>query len=308
MPTGYGRQEPSDEVTAPLKSLLELYASQSERLGTLSNQMASVVSALKHLSGHIGERLDEAQIPPGLLKTAARYARPKDVTPSAEYGADKPTSGQSGNAASIAGVVYPQRAYGAPYPPPGSLAAPIFLPDADIRQAKCGNVVLVVGNGSAAYSADGGNTLTPLNLSTTFPLHAGDGWCCDQAAQYLPGIDRFVWLMQFSAGTNGQNCLRIAAASPREIICTKCTGWTYWDVSTTQPGLNAGMNHSEISVRHNVLCITIGQRESALFLVEIPLDAIRTGGPIHWRLSAQPDSAHSRADSFFSVTGQGHGE
>ncbi len=303
MPTRYGRQEYSDEVTVPMKMLLELYASQSERLGTLSNQMANIVSVLNRLSGHIGGRLNEAHMHPGLVEVAAIYARAKSVTRSGEYVPGEPTPEQPGNSESFIGVVYSKRAYGAPYPPHGSLAAPHSLPDADIRHAQCGNVVLAVGSGYAAYSTDGGNTLAPLNESTIFPQSAVAGSCCDQAAQYLPSIDRFVWVMQFCAGTNGPNGLRIAAASPREIICTKCTGWTYWDLSASQPGFNKGMNQPDISVRHNFLCVSIGGHETERFVVEIPLKAIRAGGPIRWRSSPQSDSARSCGDRLHAVTG-----
>jgi hypothetical protein len=265
--------------------------------------MAKVVSALERLSGRIGERINEAHIHPGLAEVAAIYARAKSVARSGEYVPGEPTPKQPGNTKSLIGVVYPKRAYGAPYPPHGSMAAPTSLPDADIRRAECGNVVLAVGSGYAAYSADGGNTLAPLNPTAIFPQSAAGGSCCAQAAQYLPGIDRFVWLMQFNTGRNGRNCLRIAAASPQEIICTKCTGWTYWDLSASQHGFNKGINHPDISVRQDFLCVSIGGRETELFVVEIPIEAIRAGGPIHWRFSTQSDFARSRGDRLCSVTG-----
>ena len=304
MPTGFELQQHSDEVTAPLQTLIELYASQGQRLGSLSRDMAKLVSALEHLSGHIGERLDQARMHSELAEAAAICARAKIVTPSGDPSAVEPISDQRGNTTTM-GLVYPARAYGATHPSRRSLAAPISLPDADLRLAKCGNVVLVVGSGRAAYSADGGNTLIPLDPTTTFPPCAVGGLCLNQAAQYLPSIDRFVWLMHFRAGTGGQHCLRMAAASPREIICTRCTGWTYWDLSALLPGFNQGMSSLEVSVRHDVLGVGIGERKSDRSIVEVPLDAIRAGGPIHWRVSLQPNSACFRANPLQSVRGQG---
>jgi hypothetical protein len=303
MPTGYGRQKHADEITAPLNTLIELYASQSELLGSLSSQMAKVVSVLERLSGHIGERLGEAHCRLQPVDAAASYMWPRSILPSDEPVPPEPTSDQAEDAESLIDVVFPERAYGAPYSPQSSMAAPISLPDAEIRRAQCGNVVLAVGSGYTAYSADGGTTLTALNPATTFPHRSGGGSCCNQAAQYLPGIDRFVWLMHFNVGTNGLACLRIAAASPREIVCTKCTGWTYWDLSTAQPGLNKGMNQPEISVRQNSLSVSLAQAEAEPTVIEIPLDAIRAGGPVRWRLSTRFDSAHSCADRVHSVTG-----
>jgi hypothetical protein len=304
MSTKYGRQEYSDEMTPPLKTLLELYASHSERLGNLSSQMANIISLLERLSRHIGERLNEARVDPGRVHAANVCARPKSVTPSGEDVHGEPMPENRGSTESLRGVVYPERVYGAPYPPRGSIAASVSLPDADIHQAKCGSLVLTVGNGYAGYSADGGNTLVALNPTAMFPPIGGGGQCYSQVAQYLPGIDRFVWLIQFNAGTNDPNLLRIAAASPQEIICTKCTGWTYWDLRASHPRFNKGMNHPDISVSHNVLSVIIGQRETELFLVEIPIKAIRAGGPIHWRSTTRSTSAPSRGDRLHSVTGQ----
>ncbi len=303
MTTGYGRQANSDEMTAPLRTLIELCATQSERLGHLSGQMAKVVSVLERLSGHIGDSRSETRIHPAPAEVAAIGARAGRVTLPDECVPVDLGSGQPANIESLLGVVHPKRAYGAPSSPPGS-AAPAFRPDGDdICQAKCGNVVLAVGRGHAGYSADGGNTFTPLNPSTTFPHWTDGGSCCDQAAQYLPGVDRFVWIMQFSPGANGHNCLRIAAASPREMICTKFTGWTFWDLSAARPSLDKGMNRPEISASRNVLRVTIGQRETGLSVLEFPLQAIRAGGPAHWRLHIQSNSARSREGRLHSLAG-----
>jgi len=71
--------------------------------------------------------------------------------------------------------------------------------------ASGGGVVFVTANTFAAYSTTGGSSFTQLNPSTIFPADA-IGFCCDQIVQYVPSIDRFIWLLQ---GTNG---FRLASA------------------------------------------------------------------------------------------------
>jgi hypothetical protein len=109
----------------------------------------------------------------------------------------------------------------------GGVAAPLSTVAADVSGAQSGNIVLATGNKYILYSFDGGGTFTTLNPTTVFDNTADGGFCCDQIAQYVPSIDRFIWLMQFATGANGKNRLRIAAASPESVNSSKCTSWTY---------------------------------------------------------------------------------
>lgn len=161
-------------------------------------------------------------------------------------------------------------------------------------------VVLISANTSAAYSTDDGNTFTTLNPTKIFPSApnrdaAGNlldnGLCCDQVIQYVPSIDRFIWLMQFcgsGAATPGGNCLqgvnrlRIAAASPADIKNSKGTAWTYWDL--TSAGLNLGnraMDYPDMAVGANSLYVSADSVGSGgLVVVRIPLAQIQAGGSI----------------------------
>ena len=82
---------------------------------------------------------------------------------------------------------------------------------------------MATANRYVSYSTDGGDTFTSLDPTTIFDNTADGGFCCDQIVQYAPSIDRFIWLMQFSTGTDGKNRLRIAAASPETVVSSKCT-------------------------------------------------------------------------------------
>jgi len=98
--------------------------------------------------------------------------------------------------------------------------------------ASGGGVVFVTSNWFAAYSADGGITFNQLDPTTIFPNDIV-GYCCDQVVQYVPSINLFVWLLQ-------GNGMRLAVASPADIISSKGTAWTYWNLSPDVFGEPAG--------------------------------------------------------------------
>src|SRR6185312_3853497 len=125
----------------------------------------------------------------------------------------------------------------------GTSAGSVGTPP-DMNAARSGQVVMLSYNTNVLLSVDGTATWTLLNPTTIFPSGpnkdaAGNlldnGLCCDQVLQYVPQIDRFIWLMQFcGSGTtgclSGINRVRIASASPQQIISSGGTSWTYWDV------------------------------------------------------------------------------
>ena len=113
-----------------------------------------------------------------------------------------------------------------------------------------GGVVFVTSNWFAAYSTNGGGSFTRLNPTTIFP-GTGVGFCCDQIVQYVPSIDRFIWLMQ-------GNGMRVASASPTNIINSGGTAWTYWDLTPNIFGAIAGtgFDYPDLSVGNNFLYLS----------------------------------------------------
>src|SRR5262245_42650642 len=76
----------------------------------------------------------------------------------------------------------------------------------DMNGARGGNVVILSYNTRVQVSTDGANTWTEKNPTAIFPSGPAKdangntldgGLCCDQIIQYVPQIDRFIWLMQF---------------------------------------------------------------------------------------------------------------
>ena len=164
----------------------------------------------------------------------------------------------------------------------------------DPNAATKGKVALVTHNTFLEYSTDGGTTFLELDPTTIFPNFNGSGklidggLCCDQAMVYVPSIDRFVWLMQFWAGkTTSQNRMRIAAASPANLLKAGCVGtgctfdlatfanaWTYWDLTSKTFGLGAHwMDYPDLSTGKNSLYVSTDPGGGGL-TVRIPLSQI----------------------------------
>jgi hypothetical protein len=116
------------------------------------------------------------------------------------------------------------------------------------------NVVFVTGNRFASYSTDGGATFTPINPTAIFPADTV-GFCCDQIVQYVPSIDRFIWLLQGSTSATQAGGYRLAAASPAAIVSSGATAWTYWNLTPAVFGQPAGtgFDFPDMSVGTNFL-------------------------------------------------------
>ena len=136
-----------------------------------------------------------------------------------------------------------------------------------------GGVLFVTANWTAAYSKDGGTTFTQLDPTTIFPNDAV-GFCCDQVVQYVPSIDRFLWLLQ-------GNGYRLAAASPTDIINSGGTAWTYWNLTPPVFGEPAGtsFDYPDLSVGNNSLYIS-WDGNGGFQVARTSLSGIQAGGTI----------------------------
>ncbi|HME25829.1 MAG TPA: hypothetical protein VKI44_31600 [Acetobacteraceae bacterium] len=205
----------------------------------------------------------------------------------------------------------------------GSIASPASTVAADISGAESGSVVLATGNWYILYSFDGGSSFTTLDPTTVFDNTADGGFCCDQIVQYAPSIDRFIWLMQFSSGADGKNRLRIAAASPESVHSSKCTSWTYWDLTSDAlgvvttaadaalanpihwldyPNMSIGTNYLYVSV-DNVGSGGASPPTGGRIVVRIPLSEIAAGGTINYRYTHWQDAGLAYAGHVTQNTG-----
>ncbi len=111
-----------------------------------------------------------------------------------------------------------------------------------------GNVVFATANWDAAYATDGGFSFSGLDPTTIFPNDVV-GFCCDQVVQYVPSIDRFIWVLQ-------GNGYRLASASPAQVAATHGTAWTYWNLPPSVFGNNGGFDYPQVSVGDTYLYIS----------------------------------------------------
>jgi hypothetical protein len=214
------------------------------------------------------------------------------VTPSA------PTKAQNATIGAIAQQTQPS------VPPPSSVqfvlnqsigdmagtGYPTEPSGASATIAKSGQtVVFITANSDAVYSINGGSTFTKLNPTTIFNNKVAGGFCCDQVVQYVPSIDRFVWLMQFRRATvNGQqagNLQRLAVARPEDIVTDAMTAWTYWDLTSADFSLGTQwMDYPDLAVGTNNLYISFDAfGTGGLMVVRVPLKELAAGGTINFR-------------------------
>jgi hypothetical protein len=175
--------------------------------------------------------------------------------------------------------------------------------------ASGGGVVFVTANRFAAYSINGGTAWTQLDPTTIFPADAV-GFCCDQIVQYAPSIDRFIWLLQ-------GNGYRLATASPADIINSKGTAWTYWNLTPDIFGQAAatGVDYPDLSLGNNALYtswdVPCGNSCGGLQVSRISLAGLQAGGTIGIDYTTPSDSsmawgAHLMQDTGDEIFWAGH--
>jgi hypothetical protein len=203
----------------------------------------------------------------------------------------------------------------------GKVATPKSTVAADISGAESGSVVLATANKYIAYSTDAGTSFTSLDPTTIFDNTENGGFCCDQIVQYVPSIDRFIWLMQFSLGTDGKNRLRIAAASPETVSSSKCTSWIYWDLTSDALGItttaadvtngNHWLDYPNMSIGNNSLYISVDNvgnggaspPTGGRIIVRVPLSEIQAAVTINFRFTNWADSGRAYASHVTQNTG-----
>ncbi len=218
-----------------------------------------------------------------------------------------------------AGVVFTD------FDPLGTLSGTVGTPP-DMNAARAGAVAMLSYNTNVLLSTDGASTWTLLNPTTIFPSTPttdatgtllDNGLCCDQILQYVPQIDRFIWLMQFcGSGTtgclSGINRVRIAAASPQQIINSGGTAWTYWDLLSGTFNLGTTtMDYPDLAVGDNFLYFSADAVGTGLLVTRIPLSQIQNSQTINIDYTTPADSAvayggHLSQDTGNTVFWAGH--
>lgn len=152
-----------------------------------------------------------------------------------------------------------------------------------------GGIIFETANSYGSYSTDGVH-FTQVNPTTVFPNTADGGFCCDQIVQYVSSIDRFVWVMQFSNGSNGLNRYRIAAASAASLKSSGATAWTYWDITASQiDGGKGWLDYPDLAIGNKYIYLSADVVGLGHFVVRIPLSEIQSGSTINFNYTHYAD-------------------
>lgn len=197
---------------------------------------------------------------------------------------------------------------------------------ASLDTQKLERVVFLTGNLYALLSTDGGATFTHIDPTTIFGniprdgMPKDDGLCCDMNLIYIPSIDRFVWVLltkgsqigfdEEGKAIYGFNRLRVATASPAQVLASGGTSWTYWDMTTALFGFgpSAFLDYPDVSFTDSSLHISVVRPDiSGLFIIRVPLADVQFGGtinigftnPIHGKSAAGARLAHDSPDAAY---------
>jgi hypothetical protein len=145
--------------------------------------------------------------------------------------------------------------------------------------ASNGDVVFYTANWLAALSTDGGANFRFVNPFTSFPDPPDMGFCCDQVVQYIPSIDMFAWLLQYTENSEGENVLRLAFGRTADIRNRR---WRTFDIKPRQLGSpNNMIDFPDLAVGQNMLYITtnafLGEDWTASYVIRIRLSQLVSG-------------------------------
>lgn len=147
--------------------------------------------------------------------------------------------------------------------------------------------LFMTGNWFASTSSDAGANWTLVDPFTRFPASAG-GFCCDQVVLYNPAHRIWIWLLQYSQGSNGENLVRLAIS--REATFGS---WYWWDF--TPRGVNstwAGQwfDYPDMAFTTANLFVTFnmfrGNTWQRAVVFRFPLATLASGGSLGYRFWA----------------------
>ena len=100
-----------------------------------------------------------------------------------------------------------------------------------------------------------GATFKQIDPTTVFPTADG-GLCCDQVVIYDPNTDLFFWIMQYWAGSTGNNRERIAYAHPAALVAN-FNSWTYFDLTNGLFNSKGSLDYPDIAMTNQFLYMSV---------------------------------------------------
>ena len=145
--------------------------------------------------------------------------------------------------------------------------------------------LFMTGNWFASSSTDAGATWTPISPFTRF-LAAAGGFCCDQVVLYNPQHRIWIWLLQYSTGSNGENVFRLAISREASFGT-----WSYWDFAPG--GVSASwagqwFDYPDMAFTSANLFVTFnlfrGNAWQRAVVFRFPLATLASGGSLGYRV------------------------
>jgi hypothetical protein len=137
------------------------------------------------------------------------------------------------------------------------------------------NVVVYTANNFAAYSDDGGDTFTAMDLNGLCQAW-GEVENGDQVVIYIPQITQFAWLV-----LTGKGNVVLALASPREIQDSGGRSWTSWLIPAKQFGDGVSrFDQPTVAVGDNFLYVTCNLGPTAIAL-RLSIAELYARGTLH---------------------------
>jgi hypothetical protein len=174
-------------------------------------------------------------------------------------------------------------------------------PVAEPSAAIYGNHMLVTFNWGAVWSEDGGNSFSQLDPYALFASPkppAGEGFCCDQVALYVPSHKLMIWLMQGTHGADG-NTVRLLFAKEGDIASRK---WRLHDFTPVSIGnwTDQWFDYPDMAMTDKYLYIsfnvfrTTNNRFTRSVVMRFSLDELATYGKVNVGVLSDTDDFSPR--------------
>lgn len=106
------------------------------------------------------------------------------------------------------------------------------------NEASDGNTVVYTTNTYVGFSINGGASFKSFTPGSLYSDDPDGGPCCDQIVQYVPQINRFIWIIQYKASSAGYDRYRVAVFPPSSVTANGLSTWVSWDITPQQyPGV-----------------------------------------------------------------------
>jgi hypothetical protein len=101
--------------------------------------------------------------------------------------------------------------------------------------------------------------------------------------QYLPSINRFVWLLQYRKTKKGLNKLRLITFHPSDVDKNVINSWIYLDIASSDLKFTSWLDYGELAVGNSQLYVSATVIGSGLVVFRIPIAALDIVGTLtYW--------------------------